>query len=169
MVDVRAFLASETKVLHDTIDARAARFDLTSERGLKDFLRFMWVGCSRVEKGLTYRGAQRLLPEWPSRCRSGLIARDLGEMDPPATQPVDFSGDAEVWGGLYVLEGSRLGGRFLARTTPLSAQSGFLTEGDTPDFWPVFLQRLRFAASDSGRRTGMAEGARKAFSAFLAA
>jgi heme oxygenase len=169
MSDVRAFLATETHDLHTSLDRFASQFDLATKAGLEDFLRFMWIGCSRVEDGLDTAGAGRLLPEWPRRRRSALLARDLGETNETVPLAVDFASDGEVWGGLYVLEGSRLGGRILARSTPLSGQSAFLSESDERSFWPQFLKRLQSADQGTNARADMASGARKAFAAFPAA
>ena len=169
MTDVRAFLAAETHDLHSALDRFASRFNLATQAGLEDFLRFMWIGCSKVEDGLDTAGAQRLLPEWPRRRRSDMLARDLGETNETVPVAVDFASDGEVWGGLYVLEGSRLGGRVLARSTPLSGQSAFLSDSDERSFWPQFLKRLQSADLGTNARADMACGARKAFAAFPAA
>lgn len=164
--DARAFLAAETRDLHGALDRFASRFNLLTPSGLENFLRFMWIGCSTIEGGLDAAGADRLLPEWPRRRRSDLLARDLGATGTSPPPPIDFASDGEVWGGLYVLEGSRLGGRMLARSTPLSNQSAFLSESEKRSFWPQFLKRLRSADQGARSRADMVCGARKAFAAF---
>lgn len=167
MTDIRDFLAAETNALHRLVDARASAFDLATEDGFHEFLAFMWQGCAAAEAALTRAGAAEIFEEWPRRVRAVHLDADLGgRMAKPAAK-VPIDGEAEVWGALYVLEGSRLGARMIARTTPLADRSAFFRITTKCRFWPEFLDRLRAADQRLADRKGMAYGARKGFAAFL--
>ena len=63
----------------------------------------------------------------------------------PASPPV-FAGEAQVLGGLYVLEGSRLGGAMLIKTVSQGLPTAFLTPGNPAD-WRAFISLLEVRLS----------------------
>lgn len=85
---------------------------------------------STLERALDCSGAARIYPCWPSRRIAGRLAddlRDLGvepapfaRMDAQAVQALD---EARMLGLLYVLEGSALGARLLARAADAAGYS----------------------------------------------
>ncbi len=123
----------------------------------------MMDGLAPVEAALDRAGAARLLPEWPQRRGAALLREDGARMRDGA--PVAFRSEAEVWGALYVLEGSRLGARLMARTA--GGRSSFLKAAAADGFWPEFLSRLRDAHERLMDPEGMERGAKAAFAAFL--
>ena len=69
------------------------------------------------------RVASALSPQWQSwlhaRSRRRFLQQDLRTLGIPAAAPAPlapFTGQAAAWGSIYVMEGSALGGRFIARS-----------------------------------------------------
>jgi len=166
---VRAYLRAETANLHEALDRRSGGFDFATESGRRAFLQFMLRGLSLLEGALERGGAAQLLPEWPTRTRAHLLRQDLGMTTPvagPVPPTLAFDGTAQIWGGLYVLEGSRLGARAIRAGAPGWTGSAFLTHTADDRFWPEFVARLERAGGTGAERDGMAEGATRAFLAF---
>lgn len=167
MDDVRCYLADQTAALHRAVDARASAFDLATPIGFTSFLCFMWRGCAPVERELTRAGAGAILDEWPNRTRTEVLEAEIGDCRRPQPRPFLCRSEAEIWGALYVLEGSRLGTRALAGTTPYAASSAFFSDAVRCRYWPTFLDRLRAADRHLADRPGMAAGASRVFAVFL--
>ncbi|MEM6761929.1 MAG: hypothetical protein AAF615_03545 [Pseudomonadota bacterium] len=147
-----------TRGHHQAVDGAASGFDLAMSDGVAKFLAFLADGITAVERRLETLGAEDVLPCYPLRTRRHLL--------PPsnADEAGGIDDEAGVWGALYVLEGSRLGGRMLARSSAeLKVHPAF--QPDT--FWPVFLEYLELAHRRMDNRDGMAVGAAAAFDAFL--
>lgn len=154
-----------TSGLHDLVDRQAEALDLSTPPGLRGFLEMMAQGLGAVERGLERSGVAAIYPLWPTRTRLKLALEELGRpADEVADDAVPFTHEAEQWGALYVLEGSRLGSRVLARQAP---GCRFLQASADDRMWPSFLDRLGAAharLNDAQRTIG---GAEKAFRAFL--
>lgn len=151
------FLKRETRALHERAEATFARFDLAGAQGYGDFLRAQAAALLPLEAALEDRGAARLLPDWPSRRRALELSADLaalGRAAPPFLAAPTFANDGETLGALYVLEGSKLGARYLLARLPDAAARGataFLASAERPDRqgqWPAFLARLDAASDD---------------------
>ncbi|MBD8875607.1 biliverdin-producing heme oxygenase [Roseibium polysiphoniae] len=169
---VRFYLAEQTRTSHELVDKRAEAFDLTLAEGVTQFLRFMYRGISAIEAGLDESHAARIFPLWSERKRAAMIGAELAETalawseDEVTQQALDFRSEAEVWGALYVLEGSRLGARILVNRSELMSKSDFFQETARCRYWPEFLVQLEQADMRLDDRAGMAEGACRAFAAF---
>lgn len=166
---VRTYLRAKTATLHEALDRQSGGFDFATEPGRRAFLQFMLRGLSLLEGALERAGAAELLPEWPTRTRVHLIRSDLGVTAPvagPLPPTLAFDGTAQIWGGLYVLEGSRLGARAIRAGAPDWTGCAFLTRTADDRFWPEFVARLERAEDAGAERDGMAEGASRAFLAF---
>jgi heme oxygenase len=161
MDDIRIWLARVTAPLHRRVDAAAAAIDLTTADGAAELVAFMARGVRPVERALDRAGAGALYAAWSYRRRADTLP-DC------AADELSLTGEAEVWGALYVLEGSRLGGRFLSRAPHLAHHPFFADSGDRAA-WPHFLACLAAADSHLDDRAGMATGASAAFAAFLTA
>ncbi len=147
-------LRSATAAYHERVDAAFSQATLTDRDGYGRFLVAQAAAHLPVEEALTQAGAGMLLPDWPARQRADLIRADLASlgigMPAPEPQPT-FTSPAAVLGGVYVLEGSRLGGRLLRRSVPTDLPSSFLGDGD-PAAWRSFLEVLdEHLASDADR------------------
>ncbi|MFD1694006.1 biliverdin-producing heme oxygenase [Roseibium aestuarii] len=171
--DIRFHLARETRALHDVVDQQAEFNDLHTAEGVAGLLRFFRKGFGRIETALERSGAEAVLPAFPERRRAALIDADLasgssGEIPAEAAaEDLVFLSPAEIWGALYVVEGSRLGARMMARASDATRASRFLSESAECRYWPTFLAALSEADATLADRDGMVAGAHKAFRAFL--
>ncbi|WMS42617.1 hypothetical protein RDV64_21570 [Acuticoccus sp. MNP-M23] len=160
MYQVRNWLSERIAPLHAEVDRRASGFDITTKGGADSLMRFLSIGIHDLENGLDAAGAATVLSEYKARVRAHLLPRPLDR------KPVSLGSEAEVWGALYVLEGSRLGGRWLANRSEHLRINAFFAK-DEPVFWPTFLSRLEKANAYGVDRMGMLAGAEAAFGAFL--
>lgn len=143
-MNARARLRDATRPQHDAVDRIYSGFDLSSASGYGQFLRAHSSCLSAIELALGER-AQALLADWPMRSRRDLLAADLAAMgvEPGATMASpSFPDAAAVLGGLYVLEGSRLGAAVLIRRLAPGAPSQFLSDRGEPNAWRSFMATL---------------------------
>ncbi len=110
---VREALRTGTAETHQALDALWDGKSL-AERG--HYLRFLAASAAAllpIEAGLAASRVDILVPDWPLRRRSDAITADLAGFGVavPAADPVAFGSPKAMLGTLYVLEGSRLGGR----------------------------------------------------------
>lgn len=104
-----------------------------------------------LEEALDAAGAGDLIDDWNDRKRGALIHQDLKDLSyQPAAGTIDLplENPAAVAGALYVLEGSRLGGRFLARRVGESLPQRYLDADQRPGAWPKLLERLDAVLAD---------------------
>ena len=163
---IRFFLAEQTRALHDVLDARATAFDLSTQDGLKAFLTFLHRGIAAIEAGLEQFRIGDVFSDWHSRKRADILAAEAGALSDKATPLLQFRSEPEAWGGLYVLEGSRLGARVLLNSSPFSKNSQFLASSAASSYWPEFLRYLDEADDRLKNRGDMVEGAKRSFLAF---
>lgn len=158
-------LRAATDTLHDEVDRQAGDYDLATPAGQRSFLEMMAHGLGAVEPALERGGVLGFFPQWPTRTRLEAAHEELGETGAPVQEAaLEYASEAEVWGALYVLEGSRLGSRMLARQAP---GSRFLAASAEDRSWPDFLEALGVADKRLGDAAGMIRGAQKTFAAFL--
>jgi heme oxygenase (biliverdin-IX-beta and delta-forming) len=139
------------------VDALLSRFKLSDRQQYGDFLVVQAAAFLPIEAALDAAGAANLLPDWPVRRRGTAIRDDLRalgrNLPAPVTAPT-YADAAEIWGGMYVLEGSRLGGAMLHKAIPAEFPRAFLTPGRAKMLWPQFvaaLERTHYAESELGR------------------
>jgi heme oxygenase len=162
---LRAATASD----HDRVDATFGSFALDDVAGYRRFLLAHGRALPAVEAALERAGYD--LPAW--RTRTAALAADLaalGEIMPP---PLDFTvaNEAESWGALYVIEGSRLGGQVLARSVPAGRPAAYLSARHLSGEWRALLAGLdsRAAAGDDDWRRAATAGARATFALYARA
>jgi heme oxygenase (biliverdin-IX-beta and delta-forming) len=153
-------LRDGTAAAHDRVDAAFAGFDLTDRQSYAAFLRAHADVVWPLEASLA--GAQ-ITPDWEDRKRGALLKEDIAFLPSPVRpQPVEgplFASDkldgaptfdrlgangdlSAIAGALYVLEGSRLGGRFLARQLPAGFPRAYLDSNQPPEKWRTLLDRI---------------------------
>ncbi len=174
---LRQALRSATRALHVSVDEGFSRFDLADRRGYAQFLTIHAQAAPAIEAGLNEAGAGGLLTDWAERRRTAALVADLADLELATTlqhpEPLRFQDRAELIGGLYVLEGSRLGGAMLARRVAVSsdpvvqAATRYLSHGRGRRFWSSFLDVLK--AQPETVCTGAIRGAELAFSRFQSA
>lgn len=171
----RAGLREATAQDHAAVDKAYSAFDLSEPGSYRDFLHAQRACIARLEDALTAAGAERLLPDWPSRRRTQLLAADLSELGPvedpdpfPHALP-DLRDPAAVMGAIYVLEGSRFGGAVLARRIEAGMPARFLGARAEPRAWRVLMSALDRHLSSERALAVAVSSARTVFGAFAAA
>lgn len=172
----RTRLRAATAEAHAALDRRFQHLDLTCCEDYRRFLAANAAALLPIERALERSGVRNLLPDWVRRMRSAAIRADLqhlgGRASPlPAEPRLDPGG---MLGVLYVLEGSRLGARFLLKAVTRSpdpavrAATAYLSHGEGQPLWPAFLAVLERAATTVDDAELIA-GATRAFSLFARA
>lgn len=177
----RNSLRGATDHLHRDLDRIAAGFNLGDVTHYRRFLQANAATLIAIEQLLENAGVSQLLPDWSSRTRREAILADLHSLHSDV-QPLALRRTAptppEVFGILYVLEGSRLGASLLLEQVLASADenvrnaSSYLRHGqpgtEHSGLWRSFLQHLETndAADD---QTQTVSGAVYAFTMFIRA
>lgn len=172
-----AFLRAATHVWHERVEEGFAPLDLQEVGGLTQFLRRQAAALLPLERELETRAVEEILPDWPERRRSDALQADLlhlGAAPLDTSLRANLSTHAERLGALYVLEGSRLGGRMLCRRVLGSADPrtraavAYLSHSGPRQGWRVFLDILNATGSTHDTRAGLLAGAEQAFGLFHA-
>ncbi|WP_448663530.1 biliverdin-producing heme oxygenase [Sphingomonas sp. CJ20] len=170
MTPSRKALREATAAAHDRVDAAFGAFDLGDRAGYAAFLRAHADAIGPIEAALDAGDAARLFPDWPERRRAGLLAEDLamlGHRATPAPAPLPpLSDPAAIAGTLYVLEGSRLGGRFLARQLPADFPRAYLNADQRAEKWTQLLEHIEKLLQDASALEAARFAALAAFSRF---
>lgn len=170
----RNSLRGATDHLHRDLDRIVAGFKLSDVTHYRRFLQASAATLIAIEQLIESAGVAELLPDWPARTRRQAVLADLQSLE-SQVQPLALRRTAptpaEVFGILYVLEGSRLGAQVLLDQVLASSDervrnaSTFLSHGAS-DAWRSFLQQLEThpAADD---QTQTVSGAVYAFTMFI--
>lgn len=170
-ISLRDHLRAATSESHAALDDKVAAWRLQTLSGYGAFLTASAAALAPLEVALETAGVGAWLPDWPGRARRHAVAADLAglglrapEIDTAVVPSRDFGA-----GLLYVLEGSRLGARFLARQVR-AADAGlplaYLTHGESQDLWRSFLSWLDAIPKVGFRTDAAEEGARYGFQYF---
>lgn len=164
----REALRSATRDCHGRVDEIYSAAQLSDPVSYGNFLRAQAAAYLPVEAALDDAEIASLIEDWPARARGPLLAGDLAELgieSPPPVGSPAFSGRAEMLGALYVLEGSRLGGKLLKRSVPAHLPTRFLGGGASAS-WQSLLSTMDNML-DTAQRIRRATGAaRNVFSLF---
>ncbi|HAQ87314.1 MAG TPA: heme oxygenase [Pseudomonas sp.] len=148
MDTLRNQLRSATAAQHERVDAAFSAYRLDQPEGYRAFLQAHAQVLIPLEIELEQAGIETMLDDWPLRCRRQALLADLkalGCAEPPLTPAGMAPSPGWSWGAAYVIEGSRLGGRVLARRVAdanPSAPLRYLNHGSATPLWPSFLQKL---------------------------
>lgn len=143
-MSARAYLRAITRDAHDRVDLRFSAFDLSTADDYGEFLAAQASAFIPIEEALDRAGAAELLSDWPERRRSHALKSDLAALDrelPDAACAPDYTDEAAIWGGIYVLEGSRLGGNVLRKSVAADLPKSFLASPEKGS-WPSFVATL---------------------------
>ncbi|MBR0926409.1 biliverdin-producing heme oxygenase [Bradyrhizobium diazoefficiens] len=168
---LRERLRDATAAAHRELDAQLSSFDLTVLTGYRRFLQASAGALLPLEAALVVAGVTDIFPDWPERARSAAIAADLGRLGSAAPSPVSVLPltPGGLLGTMYVLEGSRLGAKFLLKEVAeaadprISAATLYLRHGAGQRLWQSFLAKLESEACDE---VEVIAAARMAFAAF---
>lgn len=170
-VSVRTTLRTATRDEHDRVDAAFSQYDLATADGYRAFLLRQASAHLPVEAALEAAGAADAIADWPARRRGDAIRADLADLgctDIPEQPFVGFGSPAAMLGGLYVLEGSRLGGAVLVRQVSDGLPTRFLSKGSS-SAWRTLLDVVETKLRSPQEIAGAVAGARSVFACFEAA
>lgn len=166
----RLRLRSATADDHARVDAAFGSFDLSSVNEYTRFLLAQARACLPVEAALERAGIATLLPDWADRRRGESLRADLAELGIGTIDADEFRplrAPAETIGAAYVLEGSKLGGRMLARGVPEHFPRRFIEAGSS-NLWRDFIATLENTLTSAGTVEQAVGGARAVFAVFEA-
>jgi heme oxygenase len=138
-------LREATRGDHEALDGLFGRFDLGEPAQYRAFLTAHAMALPPVETALDAAGFGDALADWGDRHRGDAIAADLAALGAAAPAPLPappLADRAACWGAAYVLEGSRLGGVFLARQVAEGLPRSYLGTAQPPGRWRAFLTAL---------------------------
>jgi heme oxygenase len=162
-------LREGTRDAHEALDGLFARFDLSDAAGYAAFLSAHAQALLPLEAALDAAGADRVMPDWPARRRGALLIADLAALGiaPPAPGTVPpLDSPAAIAGALYVVEGSRLGGKFLARQVASDLSKHYLSPHQASGMWTKLLAQIDTLLYDASRQSIAIETARAVFATF---
>ena len=170
---LHACLKAGTAAWHERVDASLSRLDLARGEDYARFLSLHERTTLPIEHELEDAGIGQVLADWPARRRSAALLADMEVMRiPHSALRLDMGplrGLAQLAGAAYVLEGSRLGGRILARQVAEGYPAAFLSHGAEARLWGSFLDWMD-TLQLSPRETGEAvETAKHVFRLYEAA
>jgi heme oxygenase len=150
------------------VDRAFSRFDLAEAAGYRRFLSAMASAYLAVEAAVDAAGGERILEDWGSRRRSDLLRSDLADLHlaPQISPGPRLLQSSEVLGAIYVLEGSRLGGRVLSSKVGAGLPVRFLATPSLPGAWPDFLSILRQRLASEGELRSAGAAASSCFRFF---
>jgi heme oxygenase len=173
----RAFLRSACEGVHTRLDARLSAFSFDDRKSYARMLSGFSGPVTALESALATGVASRLFYDLPERLRSVPLSLDLNDLGGPfhfrAGEPI--TDEAEAFGVLYVLEGSRLGGRILAKRaseshdTKVQRATRYFRHAERAGHWQSFLARLEQSKAVMDAPERAAAAALAAFAAFEAA
>ncbi|QDP18933.1 biliverdin-producing heme oxygenase [Sphingomonas xanthus] len=161
-MSAHAELREATREAHDAIDAAFSALNLGERDDYAAFLTAHAMAFLPVEQALADSGADELFPGWLGARRADLLLADLDALGiavPPPEQAPTYADRAALLGGLYVIEGSRLGGKLLRREVGEGLSAGFLNAETPPGHWRAFLailDRLIYSGSEQRGATDAA-------------
>jgi heme oxygenase len=168
----RAALRHATRADHERVDRLFSSLDLTRKADYRLFLVAQAAAHLPVEEAIEAAGAQALLGDWPERRRAHLLREDLADLGaeiPPALEAPALPDAASVFGAIYVLEGSRLGGALLKRGLPAGLPKRFLDAEQAPGAWRKLLAKLDEFVYAPEQLEAAGKAARQVFMRFEAA
>jgi heme oxygenase (biliverdin-IX-beta and delta-forming) len=161
-------LRAGTADAHARVDALFAGFDLDSAPGYAAMLAAHAGALLPIEAALDAGAGGRVIEDWPTRRRAPLLLADLddlGTRSQPGESP-DLLDEAQAAGALYVLEGSRFGGRIIARDLPPGLPRRYLDAGQAPENWRKLVARLDAILYVPAALDSAVKSARAVFAAF---
>lgn len=161
------FLRAHTRVDHEAVDAAFGGFGLDTPAGYGAFLTAHARVLAVAERALDPGG---LVQGWEGR--TAALASDLAELSLTWPQEIDLvlpAGEAARWGAIYVLEGSRLGGIYLARSVPEGLPKAYLSAKHVSSGWKALLGAMDQSDTGPAWRADALAGAKALFAAYITA
>lgn len=168
-MSAHAALRAATRAAHDQLDAHFSSYDLGNRDDYSRFLTSHAAAFVPIETALTGAGAARLVDDWPGHRRSNALLADLADLGlvpPEPVAPPQFEDDDQILGGLYVIEGSRLGGQVLQRSVAAGLPRRFLAAPQGKGRWRALTATLNQRLQTPSSLSRAADAALATFSSF---
>lgn len=171
---LRAELKTATQADHEKLDRVVSRWDLSHRDSYAEFLLMHSALLPPLEQWLERSRVETFLPDWPVRQRRGALQSDLAALSAPPLAPARIElrpSLPSVAGVLYVLEGSRLGGKLLVRRVVSAGEAmpvAFLGHRTGGQLWQIFLNWLDSQSFCSASRREAVSSARSVFDLYTA-
>ena len=169
---LRLKLRTVTNESHRALDRRLSSFDLSRAAGYRRFLEVTAAALLPIEAALSRAGVSAMLADWDRRSRRSAILTDLAVIGAKG-KPLPFEGRlnaSQMWGALYVLEGSRLGARVLLNAISdlphANGATAYLRHGLGERLWQSFVVLLESRPCSPADELDVMDGARLAFDLF---
>ena len=165
----RDALKRATRDVHDRLDAILSSYRLDDAADYRRFLTAQAAAFLPVERALTAAGAGDLVPGWTNTLRGSLLIADLdalGARTPREVAPPAYDNEAALLGGIYVLEGSRMGAAVLSRQVPAHLPRRFLATRSPPGHWAAILGTLERKLTSSVELNIATAAAQRTFACF---
>jgi heme oxygenase len=167
-------LKQATADAHRDLDGRLGALDLSRLDGYRRFLEISAAALLPLEAALEAAGVAAIFADWPRRTRRAAISADLARVGGSVRsfEAVPALTRNAAFGALYVLEGSRLGARYLLKTVDASADpviasaTAYLRHGAGQHLWQDFLHALEREPFTPDDEAEVLAGAQQAFSLF---
>ena len=175
---MREMLRAHTSGLHAAVDRAFGEISFETRAGYSRFLRAHAHVVIPYEASFRRCRATETLPLAGRRYRSQALIDDLADLGVPATAggsdpaPPRLDCAASLAGAVYVLEGSRLGGRMIGRRVAKAGAdlpTRFLFHGLGFDLWRSLVQWLDAVPWSVGQIDTALREAERAFQAYLLA
>jgi heme oxygenase (biliverdin-IX-beta and delta-forming) len=169
MKSAHQMLRDATREAHERVDAAFGHFDLQHRASYRDFLTAHAQALLPIETWLDAHAAATLISDWPRRKRGDALLADLAAIggDPPSLTAFACEPTPQgMMGVVYVVEGSRLGGRYIARQLHPDSPRRYLDADQAPGKWQLFLSQLDDFLYEDASRTRAVCGALLAFDRF---
>lgn len=165
----REFLREKTAALHDQVDAAFGRFDIATRAGYRALLAAHARAVPAFEAAL--EPWSDILPDWPARTRSAALFADLHALgtDPAAIDSLAVpavASPAAAFGVAYVLEGSRLGGKVIAKQLPADLPRAYLAARQPAGSWPSLMREANRCVTTTNEQEAALAAAENTFLAF---
>lgn len=169
-------LQRETAKLHLAVDQKISGFLDNNANGYRKMLALHGQIIPGAEDFLKKHKHLKDMPDLDSRWRSEAIRSDLETLDETPLPAIDMSFlNAQPFsvGVMYVLEGSRLGGRMIANqlgnVATAELPKRFLMHGSEQRLWNSFVAWLNVLQWSAQEERLAVQGAKEVFSAYLKA
>lgn len=169
-MNLLAELRTHTTHLHERLDRAVSQTPIASRAGYARFLLMHARVLPHAERWLAGQPAFASLPG--DRMRTDALMQDVAALglEAPLATPVAFGTENAVAGVAYVLEGSRLGARYLLAElakSDISVPDAFLRHGEGQHCWKTFRDWLASQPATPSAVEAAVTSARAVFAAYL--
>lgn len=155
-----------SRTVHEEVDKAYSGFDLSDPVSYRQFLQAHGRVLPQVEQWL------KMVPDLPSwEERTKFLSQDLAALGYGLPERLYWpapEGNGAALGSLYVIEGSRLGGKMLSTQVGEGLPRAYLSAAHVKGSWPAFLQALRdrLNKADEAYRQSVMNGVASTFELF---